>query len=166
MKKWIIVLVVVVVIAAAAAYFFGPFRGQSQAASGDLQTVPAEMGDLTATIGATGVVRADQTAILPWQTSGTVENVNILVGEAVTKGQVLAFLEQTSLPQNVILAQADLVSAHKSLDDLLNSQLLRLRHWRQSPKPRKHSRMLSGLSAGQNLPLARALLTKLRLRLP
>ena len=127
MKKWIIVLVVVVVIAAAAAYFFGPFRGQSQAASGDMQTVPAEMGDLTATIGATGVVRADQTAILPWQTSGTVEIVNILVGEAVTKGQVLAILEQTSLPQNVILAQADLVNAQKALDDLLNSQLQQAR---------------------------------------
>ena len=108
MKKWIIVLVVVVVIAAVAAYFFGPFRGQSQAASGDMQTVPAEIGDLTATIGATGVVRADQTAILPWQTSGTVDIVNILIGETVTKGQVLAILEQTSLPQNVILAQADL----------------------------------------------------------
>ena len=76
MKKWIIILVVVVVVAAAAAYFFGPFREQGQAASGDMQTIPAEMGDLTATIGATGVVRADQTAILPWQTSGTVDIIN------------------------------------------------------------------------------------------
>ncbi len=123
MKKWIIVLVVVVLMAAAAAYFFGPFRGQSNATAGDMQTVPAEMGDLTSTIGATGVVRADQTAILLWQTSGTVDFVNIQVGEAVTKGQILAALEQTSLPQNVIMAQADLVSAQKALGDLLNSQL-------------------------------------------
>jgi HlyD family secretion protein len=123
MKKWIIVLVIVILIAAATAYFFGPYRNQSNTAAGDMQTVPAEMGDLTSTIGATGVVRADQTAILLWQTSGTVDIVNIQVGEAVTRGQILAALEQTSLPQNVIMAQADLVSAQKALDDLLNSQL-------------------------------------------
>lgn len=86
MKRWIIVLVVIVLMAAAAAYFFGPFRDQSNATAGDMQTVPAEIGDLTSTIGATGVVRAEQTAILLWQTSGTVDIVNIQVGEAVTKG--------------------------------------------------------------------------------
>ena len=32
-------------------------------------------------------------------------------------------LEKTSLPQTVILAQADLVNAKKALDDLLNSKL-------------------------------------------
>jgi HlyD family secretion protein len=49
--------------------------------------------------------------------------VGVALGEAVTKDQTLASLEQTSLPQNVILAQADLVSAQRALDDLLNSQL-------------------------------------------
>jgi len=68
-------------------------------------------------------VRANQTAILNWQTSGTVGQVNISAGDTVTAEQVLATLEQTSLPQSVILARADLVSAQKALDDLLNSQL-------------------------------------------
>jgi HlyD family secretion protein len=88
-----------------------------------LQTVEADYGTLTATIGATGVVRSNQTAQLTWQTSGTAEKVNVLVSDQVTTDQVLASLLKTSLPQNVILAQADLVNAQKALDDLMNSQL-------------------------------------------
>ncbi len=123
MRKWIIGIIVVGIIAGAI-YFFGPFRAQGQAAAtANMQTVPAEIGDLTATIGATGVVEANQSAVLNWQTSGTVDLINVQVGDHVSKDEVLAALEQTSLPQSVILAQADLVSAQKALDDLLNSQL-------------------------------------------
>jgi len=112
MRKWIIA-VVVVAAAAAGLYFFGPFRGRvGSAAQGNLQTAPAERGDLTATIGATGVVRANQTAELTWQTSGTVGEVRVAAGEPITAGQVLAVLEKTSLPQNIILAEADLPFAH------------------------------------------------------
>ena len=38
-------------------------------------------------------------------------------------GDVLALLNKTSLSQNIILAEADLVSAQKSLDDLKTSKL-------------------------------------------
>jgi multidrug efflux pump subunit AcrA (membrane-fusion protein) len=68
-------------------------------------------------------VRANQTALLTWLTTGTVGEVNASVGDRVEKDQVLASLEQTSLPQTVIQAQADLVSAQRALDDLLNSSL-------------------------------------------
>ena len=123
MRKWIIAVVVILVVAAGL-YFFGPFRGQAQnVAPGNLQTAAAERGDLTATIGATGLVRANQTASLAWQTTGTVDEVTVAAGEQVTGGQELASLAQTSLPQNIILAQADLVSAQKNLGDLQNSQL-------------------------------------------
>jgi len=82
-----------------------------------------KIGTLVATIGATGTVRSNQSATLTWQTSGTVESVMVEIGEQVVADQELAKIEQTSLPQNVILAQADLVSAEKALEDLLNSQL-------------------------------------------
>jgi len=123
MRKWIVTIIVVAVLSAGV-YFIWTIRSQRQAAAAaNLQTVPAGRGDLTATVGATGEVRANQTAILNWQTSGSVGEVNVLAGAAVTAGQVLAALEQASLPQSVILAQADLVNAQKALDDLLNSQL-------------------------------------------
>ena len=124
MKK-IIWIIVFIVIAAGGVMAFNIYNQQQEAASAlsGLETVEAASGTLTATIGATGTVRANQSADLTWHTSGAVEAVNIRTGVGVAAGDVLASLEQTSLSQNVILAQADLVSAQKALDDLLNSQL-------------------------------------------
>jgi len=123
MRKWIIAIVLFAIVSAGA-YFAWTVRNQRLAVSlSNLQTVSAGRGDLTATVGATGEVRANQTATLNWQTSGTVNQVNILAGDTVTAGQVMASLEQTSLSQSIILAQADLVNAQKSLEDLQNSQL-------------------------------------------
>lgn len=124
MKKWIIAIIVIVVIAGS---LFGVQRYNAQKAQEEmlasLQTIAVEYDTLVATIGATGTVRSNQNATLAWQTSGSVEKVNVQIGETVVADQELATLEETSLPQTVILAQADLVNAEKVLDDLLNSQL-------------------------------------------
>ncbi|MHB8778649.1 MAG: efflux RND transporter periplasmic adaptor subunit [Anaerolineales bacterium] len=90
------------------------------------QTTPAERGNLVASVGATGSVRAKQSAALLWQTSGIVEAVNVEVGGRVSREEVLASLDKASLSQNIILAEADLVSAQKALDDLLTSDTARL----------------------------------------
>ena len=93
------------------------------------QTQTLARGDLTATIGATGTIRANQSAMLMWQTTGTVGQVNVKVGDHVNKGDVLASLLEGSLPPNVISAQADLVSAQQSLTDLLSSDTTRANAW-------------------------------------
>ena len=118
MRKAIIVIIVLAVVAGGI-YLFMRFRaGQQESALSDLQTIAVERGELVASIGATGTVRANQTAVLPWQTSGSVAEVNVAVGEQVSADQVLAELAETSLPQNVILAGVDLVNARNALDDL------------------------------------------------
>ena len=91
------------------------------AAAASLQLATVTRGSLTATVGATGTVHAVQTAILTWQTSGTVDKVNLHPGDQVKAGDVLATLSQTSLSQNLVLAQSDLVTAQHNLDNLLNS---------------------------------------------
>jgi HlyD family secretion protein len=123
MKKWIILGVIAVVLVGG--YFVTrQFReNQQSAAASEYQTVRAERGNLTATVGATGVVRANQSAQLTWQTSGSVEQVMVDVGEIVDADEILASLEKTSLPQNVILAQADLVNAQNTLEDLYDTEL-------------------------------------------
>jgi len=93
-----------------------------QAQQSGFETQPARRGDLQVAVSATGVVRAAQSALLAWQSSGTVEAVRVKTGDAVTAGQVLASLEQTSLPRALILAGADLVEAQRALDDVLQSQ--------------------------------------------
>jgi len=89
------------------------------------QTAKVEKGDLIATVGATGTVRAQQSATLNWLTSGTVQDVKVQVGDLVKQDDILANLEKASLPQNVIIAEADLVSAQKALDDLQSSDTSR-----------------------------------------
>ncbi len=90
------------------------------------QTVPVERGNLVASVGATGSVRARQSATLVWQTSGIVEAVNVEVGSSVSKDEMLASLGKASLNQSIILAEADLVSANKALEDLVSSDTARL----------------------------------------
>jgi HlyD family secretion protein len=137
MKK-IITFLVILLIAGGIFYYVG-FLGQqnAQAAASDLETVAVDRGTLTGTIGVTGGVRPNQSVILRWQTSGTVESISVEIGSMVTNGDELARLVQTSLPQSVILAQADLVSAEQALDDLLNSNI-------------EQARALEAIEAAQN----------------
>jgi HlyD family secretion protein len=121
MKRWMWILLIVIILVGG---FFGyrAYRAsQLQASLSDLQTVEASSGSLTGTVGATGKVRANQTAILTFQTSGTVESVSVEMGAQVVAGEELARLNRTSLPSQVIMAQADLVIAQRALDDLLYS---------------------------------------------
>jgi HlyD family secretion protein len=124
LKKYRVVLILLLVIAVgAAAFLFNQNRNAN--AESTFQTTTIERGKLTATIGATGTVRAKQTAVLVWQASGAVDTVNVKAGDNVPSGFVMAFLSKSSLPQSIILAEADLASAQKALDDLLNSDTTR-----------------------------------------
>ena len=117
-RIWLIIFLLIAGVAIAA---FVIRRGSAQDAASQFETETIGRGNLTATIGATGTVRAKQTATLIWQVAGTVDVVNVKVGDNVPPNFVLAYLEKTSLPQSVILAEADLASAQQSLDELLNS---------------------------------------------
>jgi HlyD family secretion protein len=114
-----LLIILLVVIIGAAAFLWA--RNARAETSSTFETSPIKHGNLTATIGATGTVRAQQSATLIWQAAGTVENVDAKVGDLVMADKVLAELAKDSLPQTLILAQADLVSAQKALDDLNNS---------------------------------------------
>jgi len=87
----------------------------------DFQTAIIERGDLIAIVGATGIVEPNQSVELNWETTGRVELVHAVVNDMVEPGDVLAELADNTLPQSVILAQADLVSAKRTLEDLVSS---------------------------------------------
>jgi len=123
-RKYRTLLIILLILVIAASTFIY-VRGSSADTASQFQTVPAERGTLTATIGATGTVRAKQTAVLIWQAAGTVDTVNVKVGDNIPADFVMAFLEKASLPQTVITAEADLVDAQKALDELLNSDTAR-----------------------------------------
>ncbi|MGZ9234132.1 MAG: efflux RND transporter periplasmic adaptor subunit, partial [Anaerolineales bacterium] len=116
-RTLLIILLLVVVVASAFVFV----RRSNASATTQFQTATVERGNLTATIGATGTVRAKQTALLAWQAAGTVDTVNVKVGDNIPADFVMAYLEKTSLPQSVIMAEADLANAQKALDDLMAS---------------------------------------------
>jgi HlyD family secretion protein len=119
-RTWIIIAVVGVVLLIVIA---GSLGGEDPAAQ--FQTEKVKRGDLVATVGATGTVRARQSAVLNWQTTGVVEDVNVNIGDMVAQNEVLASLDKRTLSQNIILAEADLASAQTALEDLLNSDTAR-----------------------------------------
>jgi HlyD family secretion protein len=122
MRKWLIGIGVVVVLVLA---FFGfrMYQNNNASAQAEWQTEVAGINKLTASIGATGRIRANQTGDLVFNTSGVVDDVWVKAGSEVERDQVLASIARTSLPAQVILAEADLVAAERALDDLLNSNL-------------------------------------------
>lgn len=128
MKRRTTIILVVVVVLAIAAYFGYRRVMEAQAAlNSSFQTETVSRGNLTALVGATGTVRANQTAILAWQTSGQVEKVNVQVGDVVRAEQILAELRKSSLSQSLILAEADLVNARKALETLQESDVAQAR---------------------------------------
>ena len=123
-RRTIIILIVLVVLATAGFFGYRSFQRRAEAAAqSQYQTATIEYGSLTAMVGATGTVRADQTAVIAWESTGQVEDVLVSVGDLVEDGQILAELKKSSLPQNIILAEAELYSARQALEDLQDYEL-------------------------------------------
>jgi HlyD family secretion protein len=124
LKKYRNLLIgLLVVVLVASAFIF--VRRSNTDTTSQFQTAKVERGNLTATIGATGTVRAKQSALLIWQAAGTVDTVNVKVGDNIPSDFVMAFLAKTSLPQSVIMAEADLADAQKALTEVMSSDTAR-----------------------------------------
>ena len=124
MRKFTITILILVALGIIGYFGFRAIQTRRQANTlSNLQTVTASQGNLTSTVGATGTVRSDQTALLTWETTGNVEQVFVQVGQVITAGQTLASLAQSSLPQNIILAQSDLITARNAVTQLTNPDL-------------------------------------------
>jgi HlyD family secretion protein len=120
-KKTIYIIAAVAVVAAAVGGFFWYRNSQQARAAGQYEFSTLEKGSLISIVGATGTVRANQSALLNWQTTGTVESVKVEEGDRVKAGDILAVLDPTSLSQAIVLAQADLVTAERNLQNVRDS---------------------------------------------
>jgi HlyD family secretion protein len=123
-RKWLIPLIVVLVVALGAGGFIFYRNAQAKnlttTSGAAQQIVQVRTGTLTSSIGATGSVRAAQSALVNWKTSGTVARVAVKLGDKVISSQELAALDPQSVPQTLIQAQADLITAQTNLDNLKN----------------------------------------------
>lgn len=124
MKKRVFITIGIILVIAVIAVFvlpqvlarFNPAQAQNQ-----FQTEPARLGNMTIYVGATGSVRSNQTASIPWETGGKVGSVLVAKGQFIQADAVLAELDPASVSQNLIQAQADLINAKDALEKVMDN---------------------------------------------
>lgn len=152
-KLWVIPMVVV--LAAGGVLGWRSYSAQQQQTSiSSLSTLTLQPSTITSQVGASGTVRAKQTATLTWLTSGKVGQVNAALGDAVKQGQTLASLNPATLPPTVLQAQADLISAQQALDTLQSSSLAQAQAQQALAQAQQAYTTANNTRQGMNYPRA------------
>ena len=117
-RRWIVIGGVVIVVVAGVALLGGRLRARAQAAQIERTAEVAE-GPLQIFVTGTGKLEPEAQAALSFRVAGTLGNLNVAVGQQVAAAQVLAELDPASLDPTLVAAEADLITAQQTLEDLL-----------------------------------------------
>ena len=125
----LIVLLILLIIAAAGALFVVRLQltqrlkqSETMLSALSVTTTRVKEGPLELKLeNITGTVRSGQSVNMNWQTSGTISDVLVKVGDYVRKDQVLAVLDEKTLDQDVLNAQLDIIDAQNDYDKLVNN---------------------------------------------
>ncbi len=109
---WINLALVVVIVAAGVGGYFWLFAPKETVSTG--RTVSVQKGSVSETVTATGTVETAGTVELSFSTGGTIDKVNVEVGDKVRAGKVLATLDNSSARQAIESARASYVQAVSS----------------------------------------------------
>lgn len=128
---WVVVFVLLAGGSAAAWYFLGDpgssYVTSASAATPDYHTATVQQGDLKIAATGTGTLIASQSVDLSFSVSGAVTEVDVKVGDHVTRGQVLAKMANSeSLQAAEAAAQVAYLTAEQSLTDLQQNASLSL----------------------------------------
>ncbi|HEY2675095.1 MAG TPA: efflux RND transporter periplasmic adaptor subunit [Rugosimonospora sp.] len=85
------------------------------AAGGVTRTATVSTGTVTSTVSASGSVSSADTAGADFVTAGTLTEIDVKVGDTVTKGQVMAKVDPSAANQTLTTAKANLQAAQDSL---------------------------------------------------
>jgi len=112
---WIIVIVLTLVGGGYAAYqtWFAPEVVVETEAV--MQTATVAVGDLSLTASGTGILVASAEAQLAFSTSGTLEELLVAVGDSVSAGDVLAWIDDADARQSVAEAELQVIYAEQML---------------------------------------------------
>src|SRR5215212_4379333 len=115
-NRWLWVIVVVLVIGGGV---FLAMRANAQSSTRTTtQTSQVTRGQIQSAVLSSAALQPAADLTLTFGASGTITAVKVKPGDVVTKGQVLAQLDPTSLNMAVVQAQANLQSAQAKLDQL------------------------------------------------
>jgi HlyD family secretion protein len=104
---------------AVAIYYFA-FRSNATTATRSMEEIPVVRATISQTLSISGVADAQLNSNLTFQATGKIAEVNVKVGDAVRKGDVLASIESDGLVNALSQTQANQRAAQLKLDDLLS----------------------------------------------
>ncbi|MEV4550678.1 efflux RND transporter periplasmic adaptor subunit [Nonomuraea wenchangensis] len=94
-----------------AAFAYSQLGTEKAASESAVRTVTASRGTVVAAVSATGAVESSRFRALSFGTSGTVEKIYVKAGDKVSKGQILARLDDAAAQENLSAAKASYDSA-------------------------------------------------------
>ncbi|MDO8241227.1 MAG: efflux RND transporter periplasmic adaptor subunit [Candidatus Moranbacteria bacterium] len=112
-KKKIIWLVIIAAVIFSGYKLFAP-----KAPTTTYTTEDVVKGNLTQTVSVTGELKSDESVGLSFKSSGKIEQMNVEIGDKVTKGQRLAVIEKGVLNEQLRQAQADIKTQKNTLDNM------------------------------------------------
>ena len=124
MKLIVLTVFLVVVAAGLAGVIFGPFQDPADSSNRDktrrpvpVEVVPIEHGPMTLTRTFSGELEARAEFVVAPKVSGRVERVAVHIADTVTRGQIVAELDNDEYVQAVAQARADLEVARANLSE-------------------------------------------------
>jgi RND family efflux transporter MFP subunit len=110
---------------------------------------PVRQGDLVLTVNATGQIRTDAASTLKAETVGTVKDVLVRPGDAVTRGQVLVRLDPKPLDLDIRSAEVALSSATVNYNSQIVTDSLSDKNGKVRPERRAFLKAQSGIDGAQ-----------------
>ncbi|MEI8408758.1 MULTISPECIES: efflux RND transporter periplasmic adaptor subunit [unclassified Kribbella] len=108
-------LVAIVLAIAITAYFLF-FRTDEPAASATRPSVAVARGEVTASVGSSGTLQSSQTASPQFETSGTVTQIMVKVGQVVAKGAAIAKIDPSAAERQLRIAEQNQIASANSVD--------------------------------------------------
>ena len=115
----LLLLVAAIAVVAVLAWYFT--RSEEVVEVSEPETTRAFLGRLTSSVELSGSAAAAQTSSLRFNISGEVESVNVEVGDQVSRGDIMARLEDSDIRRQVETAEVQLELARLRLEELLES---------------------------------------------
>lgn len=131
-KLFWVILIMLLILAGGYAYYGSRIAsaGAAQSTEATMQTAIARLGDLTIIASGTGSVVPAAEVALGFDESGTLIELNVVVGDKVKAGQTLARLQTQNTPESIQASIADaelaVIQAQNALNELYaNAELAR-----------------------------------------
>ncbi len=116
MRRWITLLLILVVVVGGSLALYHYGNQKKEPPKPDYETYTVARGDIYATVSASGIIEPSQEVKLAFKGTGKVAEILVDIGDTVSKGQLLARLEDDELQLQVKQAQAGLALAQANLN--------------------------------------------------